>query len=341
MMENIQIRLKRRPVDSPVADDFETVAAAMPRPQEDEILVRLLYLSVDPALRPRMNAVSAYAGPVPIGGLIPSSAIGVVVGSRSPKFEAGDYVFGFFGWQLYAVAKAEGVRRIDPALAPLPKWMSLLGLSSFTAYIGLTELGRPRPGETVVVSAASGATGSIAGQLARIAGARAVGIAGGAEKCRYVVDELGFDACVDYRAPDFEARLDAACPQGVDVDFENVGGTIFQKVFDRMNHSGRVVLCGLVSEYSQKSWPAGPNLWPTIYKALRIEGFRASTYFDRIPEFVVKAVAWSKEGRLKHSEHVVEGIDNAPAAFVSLLEGSHFGKVMVKVAEDPTHGTHE
>ena len=188
----------------------------------------------------------------------------------------------------------------------------------------------------MVVSAASGATGSVAGQLARIAGARAVGIAGGSEKCRYVVEELGFDACVDYRAPDFEARLDAACPKGVDVDYENVGGAIFKTVFDRMNHGGRVVLCGLVSEYSQTDWPAGPNLWPAIYKALRIEGFRASNYFDRIPEFVIKAVAWSREGRLKHRENIVEGIENAPDAFVSLLAGSHVGKMMVKVADDPT-----
>lgn len=330
-MQNIQVRLKRRPVGSPVPEDFELVPTPVRGPAEDEIQVQVLYLSIDPALRPRMNAVSAYAGAVEIGSVIPSSAIGVVIESQSPEFVPGDYVFGFLGWQSYAVVPAKTARRVDPALASLPKWMSLLGLSSFTAYIGMTEIGKPRPGETVVVSAAAGATGSIAGQLARIAGARAVGIAGGAGKCRYVAEELGFDACVDYRAPDFAARLDAACPNGIDVNFENVGGAILQAAFDRMNQSGRIILCGLVSEYSQTDLPAGPNLWPAIYKSLRIEGFLASTYFHRIPEFVGKAVAWSREGRLSHHEHIVEGIENAPGAFVSMLEGAHFGKMMIKV----------
>jgi NADPH-dependent curcumin reductase CurA len=334
ILENFQIRLKRRPLGMPVPDDFELVAAPMPGAGQGEILVRVLYLSVDPALRPRMNAVSPYAGPVEIGGMIPSSAIGVVIDSASPKFALGDFVFGFFGWQLFAAAPAQDVRRIDPALAPLPQWMSLLGLSSFTAYIGLLELGKPRASETVVVSAASGATGSVAGQLARIAGARAVGIAGGSDKCRYVVEQLGFDACVDYRAKDFAAQLDQACPKGIDVDYENVGGTVLRTVFDRMNQGGRVILCGLVSEYSQGAWPDGPSLWPAVYKSLRIEGFRASTHFHRIPEFVAKAVAWAAEGRLKHHEQVYEGIENAPLAFVSMLEGKHLGKVMVRVAQE-------
>ncbi len=333
-MENLQVRLKRRPSGAPSPADFEIVAAAMPVPAEGEILVRTTYLSVDPSLRPRMNAVSAYAGSVGLGETIPSSAIGVVLQSRSDRFRPGDRVFDFFGWQSHAVGAAATARSIAVDRADEPKWLSLLGLSSFTAYIGVTELCKPKPGETLVVAAASGATGAVVGQIAKILGARAVGIAGGADKCRYVVDELDFDACVDHRAPDFLKQLDAACPDGIDVDFENVGGDILKAVFARMNLYGRVVICGLVSEYgSVGAWPAGPNLWPTVYKALRIEGFRASRYFDRIPEFVDKALTWAAEGRLRHREHIVEGIENAPAAFCDMLAGRHLGKVMVRIQE--------
>jgi NADPH-dependent curcumin reductase CurA len=327
-----QVRLASRPQGQPQASDFEIVEASVPHIADGEILVRTTYLSLDPALRPRMNEVSAYAGAVPLHGAIPSSALGVVLESRSPIHKPGDHVFGMFGWQTHAAVKAEDARRIDPDRAALPKWLSLLGLSSFTAYIGLVELGRPKPGETVVVSAAAGATGAAVGQIARILGARAVGIAGGAEKCRKVVEEYGFDACVDYKAADFGARLDAACPDGIDVDFENVGGDVLRAVYDRMNVGGRVIVCGLVSEYSRDDgFLPGPSLWPAVYKSLRIEGFRASRYFDRIPEFVDKALEWSRAGRFAHSEHITEGIENAPQAFVDMLAGRHFGKAMVKV----------
>ncbi|GIL01830.1 MAG: NADP-dependent oxidoreductase [Alphaproteobacteria bacterium] len=333
-MKNLQVVLGRRPSGAPVPEDFELFAAPMPVPGEDDVLVRTTYLSVDPALRPRMNAVSAYAGPVAIGAVIPSPALGVVIRSLSPHFRPGDHVTGFFGWQAYAVVPADGLRQIDIDRAPEPKWLSLLGLSAFTAYVGVAELGRPRPGETLVVSAAAGATGAVAGQIARIFGARSVGIAGGPEKCAHVVDELGFDACLDYRAPDFVERLDAACPAGIDVDFENVGGDVLRAVFDRMNVAGRVILCGLVAEYNSDQWAAGPSLWPAVYKSLRIEGFRASRHFDRIPEFVDKALAWAAEGRLRQSEHIVEGLANAPAAFCQMLAGRHLGKVMVRVEEN-------
>ncbi len=327
----IQIRLKSRPSGAPVAANFEVVRAALALPAEGEVLVEVLYLSLDPALRPRMNAVSDYAGAIPLGAVIPSPAIGVVTLSRSAQFAAGDHVFGFLGWQSHAVMNAADLRRIDPARAPLPKWLSLLGLSSFTAWIGLVEIGRPQAGETVVVSAATGATGAAAGQIAKIMGARAVGIAGGEAKCRHAVEQLGYDACIDYRAPDFPVRLDAACPSGIDVDFENVGGDILRAVFARMNPFGRVAICGLVAEYSASGWRDGPSLWPTVYKALRIEGFRASRYFDRIPQFVDQALAWEAEGWLKHAEHITDGIENTPQAFVEMLAGTHVGKAMVKV----------
>jgi NADPH-dependent curcumin reductase CurA len=327
----VVVRLASRPEGAPSAANFEVASAPMPAPGPDEALVQALYLSLDPALRPRMNAVSDYAGAVPLGAVVPGPALGVVIASQSPLLKAGDYVTGFLGWQSHAAMPAAELRKIDPAHAPLPKWLSLLGLSSFTAWIGLTEIGKPQPGETVVVSAASGATGSVVGQIARIMGARAVGIAGGPAKCRYVVEQLGFDACVDYRGPGFLAQLDAACPRGVDVDFENVGGDVLRAVFARMNPFGRVVVCGLVSEYSAAGFRDGPSLWPTVYKALRIEGFRASRYFDRIPAFVDQALAWSAEGRLKHREHITEGIENTPQAFVDMLAGVHVGKAMVKV----------
>lgn len=327
-----QVCLTARPDGTPKASDFSITEAPMPVPAEGEVLIRVLYLSLDPALRPRMNAVSAYAGAVPLGEVVPSSGLGVVIASRSPQFAPGDHVFGMVGWQTHATLPATEARRIDPDRAPLPKWLSLLGLSSFTAWIGLEEIGRPQPGETVVVSAAAGATGAIVGQLAKIAGARAVGIAGGPDKCRHVVEAYGFDACVDYRAPDFLGQLDAACPNGVDVDFENVGGDILKAVFDRMNVAGRVILCGLVSEYNNPAgFQPGPSLWPAVYKSLRIEGFRASRHWHRVPEFVDQALVWAAEGRLRHEETIAEGLEATPQAFVDMLSGRHFGKAMVQI----------
>lgn len=333
-MQNQQIVLKRRPVGVPVLDDFEMQRPDIAALGEDEVLVRLCYLGLEPSARMRMNAESPYSQPIAIGGVVSSTGVGIVVESRSRRLKPGDHVFVHSGWQQYFVVKDSDARRIDVGLASLPQWLSLLGLSSFTAYIGMTELARPQSGETVVVSAASGATGAVAGQIARIMGARVVGIAGGAEKCRYVVDSLGFDDCVDYRQPDFEARLDAACPDGIDVDYENVGGKILHTVFPRMNRYGRVILCGLVAEYNNQDLTPGPNLWRAVYHALRIEGFLASRYWDRIPEFVDAALRWSQAGELRHREHIVAGFDNVPAAFLDLLAGRHLGKVMVELAEN-------
>lgn len=329
-MLNQQIVLRRRPDGVPVQEDFASVEAPVPALAAGEILVRVEYLGLEPAARPRMNAQTKYSRPVAIGGVIPSTGIGLVVGSRSEEFREGDPVFVHSGWQRYFAVSASEARMIDPARAPLPKWLSLLGLSSFTAYIGITELARPQPGETVVVSAASGATGAVAGQIARIMGARAVGIAGGAQKCRHA-ESLGFAECVDYREPAFTAQLDAACPRGIDVDFENVGGALLDAVWPRMNRFGRVILCGLVSEYNLKAAPRGPNLWPAVYNSLTIQGFLASRYFSRIPEFVDAALQWSQAGTLRHAEHLVQGMENVPGAFLDLLSGRHIGKVIVKL----------
>lgn len=330
-MQGLQVRLKSRPKGLPSVANFEVAAQSFPIPGPGEILIQALYISVDPALRPRMNAISEYAGALAIGDIIPSSGLGIILDSRDDGFAPGDHVFGLLGWQSYSVLGASALRHVDPSRAPLPKWLSLLGLSSFTAYIGITQLGKPRLGETVVVSAAAGGTGAMAGQFARIAGARAVGIAGGPDKCRHVVEHLGFDECVDHRAPDFEARLDAACPAGIDLDYENVGGRILGAVYPRMNTGGRIIVCGLASEYSSDGWAPGPSLWPTVYKSLRIEGFRASRYFDRVPQFIEQALGWADEGRIAHSEHIYQGLESAPAAFIDMLQGRHLGKAMVRL----------
>jgi NADPH-dependent curcumin reductase len=329
-MINQQIVLVRRPDGMPVPADFAFVEGPVPPLAAGEILVQMEYLGLEPAARPRMNVESKYSRTIDIGGVVPSTGIGLIVGSECEGYRQGDYVFVHSGWQRYFTVKGNEARVIDPARAPLPKWLSLLGLSSFTAYIGITELARPNPGETVVVSAASGATGAVAGQIARIMGARAVGIAGGPEKCRHA-EFLGFEACIDYRDPAFTAHLDAACPEGIDVDFENVGGAMLDAVFPRMNRFGRVILCGLVSEYNLTAAPRGPNLWPAVYNSLRIEGFLASRYFSRIPEFIDAALQWSEAGLLRHAEHILQGMENVPAAFLDLLTGRHIGKVIVEL----------
>jgi NADPH-dependent curcumin reductase CurA len=329
-MMNQQIVLVRRPDGMPVAKDFAFVEAPVAALAAGEVRVRMQFLGLEPAARPRMNADSKYSRTIDIGGVIPSTGIGQIVDSECEGYNVGAWVFVHSGWQRYFTVKASEARVIDLARAPPPKWLSVLGMSSFTAYIGIKGLARPNPGETVVVSAASGATGAVAGQIARIMGARAVGIAGGAEKCRHA-ESLGFEACIDHRDPAFSAHLDAACPDGIDVDFENVGGALLDAVVPRMNRFGRVILCGLVSEYNLAAAPRGPNLWPAVYNSLRIEGFLASRYFSRIPEFIDTALQWSQAGMLRHAEHVVHGMENVPAAFADLMNGRHIGKVIVEL----------
>ena len=329
---NEQIVLARHPVGVPRSDDFAYVQTPLAELNPGQVRVRLLMLGLEPSARPRMNAVSPYSQPIGIGGVVSGTGVGEVVESRSDTHQIGDMVFVHSGWQRYLTCAAADARHIFTDRAPLPKWLSVLGLSSFTAWVGITQLADLKSGETVVVSAAAGATGAIAGQIANILGARAVGIAGGAEKCRHV-ESLGFDVCVDYKAPDFLAKLDAACPNGIDVDYENVGGTVLDAVFPRMNRFGRVLLCGLVAEYSAEIAPPGPSLWRAVYNALRIEGFLASRHFHKIPEFVEQALRWIDEGRLHHAEHIVEGFEHVPAAFNDLLAGNHLGKVIVKIGD--------
>src|SRR5215468_4674521 len=301
----------------------------MPEPAEGQALIRTIWLSLDPYMRGRMSAAASYAKPVEVGGVMEASNVGEVVRSRSAKLRAGDLVLGGQGWQRYSAVAGERLYKLDPAEAPLSTALGVLGMPGLTAYVGLDTIGRPKAGETLVVAAASGAVGAVVGQLAKIAGARAIGIAGGADKCRYVVEELGFDACLDHREPGLGAALDSTCPSGIDVYFENVGGAVQQAVFPRLNNYARMVMCGMIAEYNDRVPQPGPNLMAAVRKRLRIEGFIVSDQFHRLAEYRAKAVPWIREGRLRYREDVVEGLEQAPAAFIGLLEGRNFGKLLV------------
>jgi NADPH-dependent curcumin reductase len=284
-------------------------------------------------MRGWINEGRSYVPPVPIGGVMRSFSVGTVDASRHPAFKVGDAVQGMIGVQQYAITDGKGLAKVDPALAPLERWVGGLGMPGWTAYFGLLEVGQPKSGETVVVSAASGAVGSLVGQIAKIKGCRAVGIAGGAEKCRYVVDELGFDACVDYKAGDLAKQLKAACPNGIDVNFENVGGEIFDTILLQMNVHGRIALCGLISAYNATQMPEGPkNLRAVLTQRLRLQGLIVLDWADRVPEAIAQLGAWHKEGKLKIREDVRTGGLDAFAETLNLLyTGGNNGKLVLKV----------
>jgi len=334
--QNRQVRLKRRPTGAPATDDFEIVDAPMPDPAAGEALVRGIYLSLDPYMRGRMSAARSYARPVEVGAVMEGRVVGRVVRSSDPGFRAGDYVLGGYGWQLYSAVPANGLVKLEPNEAPLSTALGVLGMPGLTAYVGLSDIGRPRRGETVVVSAASGAVGAVVGQLAKRAGARAVGIAGGADKCRYVEGELGFDACIDHRSIDLGAALDRACLDGIDVYWENVGGAVQQAVFPRLNDFGRMVMCGMVSEYNDVEPRPGPNLMAAVRKRLKIQGFIVSDGWQRFGEYRAMAAPLVRSGELKYREDIVDGLDRAPEAFIGLLAGRNFGKLLIKLGDDPT-----
>jgi len=279
-----------------------------------------------------MSEARSYSAPVPIGGVMVGATLGRVVASRDPAFAVGDVVLGYGGWQDYAVAPGRRLRKLDPALAPITTALSVLGMPGMTGYVGLLEIGRPRAGETVVVSAASGAVGSVVGQIAKIKGCRAVGVAGGAEKCAYVVDVLGLDACVDHRSPGFAEALARACPSGVDVYFENVGGAVQEAVWPLLNDFARVPVCGLIAQYNDTTPRPGPGLSSVLTKRLTVRGFIVSDHAAAQDAFLREVSAWVRDGRIKFREDIVEGLERAPDAFLGLLQGRNFGKLMVRVA---------
>ena len=333
---NRQIRLKSRPVGEPTAANFDAADGPVPQPKDGEVLRRTIYLSLDPYMRGRMSDAASYAAPVKIGEVMGGHTVSEVVESRNPAFTKGDLVTGYDGWQAYGVSNAQDLRKIDPKAVAISTALGVLGMPGMTAFVGLMDIGRPKPGETVVVSAASGAVGSVVGQLAKIKGCRSVGVAGSPAKCRYVVDELGFDACINYKTDDLVPALKATCPNGVDIYFENVGGAVFAAILRVINKGARIPLCGMISEYNATGNPAGPNLRPLLVQRALIKGFIVSDHFDRAPAFLQEVAPLVMSGRIKYREDIVEGLDNAPSAFIGLLAGKNFGKLMVRVSPDPT-----
>ena len=332
---NRQVLLKRRPNGMPVPDDFAIVERQLSEPDEGQVLLRGIYLSLDPYMRGRISGQRSYATPTEIGDVIEGRVVGQVVRSRHPGFREGDFASGGYGWQTYSVVHGDALTRLDPAQAPLSTALGVLGMPGLTAYVGLKTIGQPKAGETVVVSAASGAVGGVAGQLARRDGCRVVGIAGGADKCRYVTEELGFDGCVDHRRDDL-GMLEAACPKGIDVYFENVGGNVQRAVYPRLNDFGRMIMCGMIAEYNDIEPRPGPSLVAAVRKRLKIQGFIVSDHAALRPEYLEMAAPLVRSGQLKYREDVVEGIDNAPTAFIGLLQGKNFGKLIIKLGADPT-----
>ena len=329
---NRQIVLKSRPEGPPGLDNFELVATPVPEPGEGEVLMRTRWLSLDPYMRGRMSAAKSYARPVEVGQPMVGGTVSEIVASRHPKFAVGDVVSSYAGWQDFARSDGSGLVRLDPAAAPVSTALGVLGMPGMTAYAGLLEIGQPKAGETVAVAAASGAVGSVVGQIAKIKGCRAVGIAGGADKCRYVVDDLGFDACVDHRAGDFPARLAAACPAGIDVYFENVGGAVLEAVWPLLNDFARIPVCGLIAQYNATAAMPGPEWFSVLRKRLTVRGFIVSDFAGKHADFIRDAGGWLKGGQLRYREDVVEGLENAPGAFLGLLQGRNFGKLLVKVS---------
>jgi NADPH-dependent curcumin reductase len=339
MTANLQIRLLRRPVEAPTSGDFSVVDSPIPVAQDGEVLRRTVYLSLDPYMRGRMNDARSYATPVALGDVMVGGTVSEVIESRSPSFAKGDFVVGMDGWQTYASTPGTGLRKLDPRIAPISTALGVLGMPGLTAYVGLLDIGRAKSGETVVVSAASGAVGSVVGQIARLKGCRAVGIAGSPEKCDYIVRELGFHAAVSHHAPDLGGALRAACPNGIDVYFENVGGAVLAAVLPLINRGARIPLCGQISQYNATTPAPAPNLAPLLINRALIQGFIVTDHVDRFGAFMAECGAWVRSGELRYREDVAEGIESAPQAFIGLLEGRNFGKLLVRVSPDATRAT--
>ncbi|MDO8299443.1 NADP-dependent oxidoreductase [Lacisediminimonas sp.] len=336
---NHQVRLLARPIGLPRPGDWSRTEEAVGELADGEILIKVLYLSLDPAMRGWMNEGKSYIPPVGLGEVMRAGGAGRVIASKSPLFAPGDMVSALTGvqeyWRGQATDKLAGATRIDPQLAPLPAWLNALGMPGMTGYFGLTEIGRPQPGETVLVSGAAGAVGQTVGQVARHLGCRAVGIAGGREKCDFVVNELGFDACIDYKNASLRDELKKHCPKGVDVYFDNVGGEILDTVLTRINFKARIIICGAISQYNNTTPVKGPsNYLSLLVNRARMEGMVVFDYAPRYPEAVKVIAKWIQEGSFKTREDIVDGLDNFPDALLMLFEGRNFGKLVLRVAAD-------
>ncbi|HAT4984540.1 TPA: NADP-dependent oxidoreductase [Serratia marcescens] len=337
--QNRRFLLASRPHGEPTAANFRLDTVPVPQPAAGQLLLRTVYLSLDPYMRGRMSDAPSYAPPVEIGQVMVGGTVSRVEASQHPDFSVGDWVLGYDGWQDYALSDGNGLRNLGPHLSHPSRLLGVLGMPGFTAYMGLLDIGQPQAGETLVVAAASGAVGSVVGQIGKLKGCRVVGVAGGAEKCRYVVEELGFDACIDHRAPDFADQLAAACPQGIDIYYENVGGAVFDAVLPLLNAKARIPVCGIIAHYNATGLPAGPDRLPLLEglilrKRIRMQGFIIfDDYGSRFDEFLQQMSSWVEQGKIKFREDIVDGLEQAPQAFIGLLQGKNFGKLVIRVAE--------
>ena len=333
MTDAVQIVLAKRPTGDVTPDCFREEAVSLPALAEGQILVRQLFLSLDPYMRPRMTELRSYVPPFNLDEPLTGGSIGEVIDSRNPKFAKGDIVMGLLNWASHTVHDGKGLRKIDAGGVPLSAYLGVLGMPSFTAWYGIKHICKPKAGETVFVSAATGAVGQVAGQLAKLAGARVVGCAGDEDKCVWAVREAGYEACFNHRTErDYGAVLDKLCPKGIDADFENVGGKLFHAVFERLNNFGRVAFCGAISEYQDPEPMAGPpKMFSIVQKRLTIQGFIVSDHVALMGEFVNEVGGLLRDGKLKSRETIVDGLSKAPEAFIGLLKGQNFGKLVVKV----------
>ncbi|MBH2934157.1 NADP-dependent oxidoreductase [Serratia marcescens] len=338
--QNRRFLLASRPHGEPTAANFRLDTVPAPQPAAGQLVLRTVYLSLDPYMRGRMSDAPSYAPPVEIGQVMVGGTVSRVAASQHPDFNVGDWVLGYDGWQDYALSDGSGLRTLGPHLPHPSRLLGVLGMPGFTAYMGLLDIGQPQAGETLVVAAASGAVGSVVGQIGKLKGCRVVGVAGGAEKCRYVVEELGFDACLDHRAPDFAEQLAAACPKGIDIYYENVGGAVFDAVLPLLNTKARIPVCGIIAHYNATGLPAGPDRLPLLEglilrKRIRMQGFIIfDDYGSRFDEFLQQMSSWVEQGKIKFREDIVDGLEQAPQAFIGLLQGKNFGKLVIRVADE-------
>ncbi|MEH7309176.1 NADP-dependent oxidoreductase [Neobacillus drentensis] len=329
-----RIVLASRPEETATAENFRMEEVEIPGLQNEQVLVQSLYISVDPYMRGRMNAGKSYVAPYPIDGVILGGVIGRVIETASPVFDVGDIVLGGYGWQTYEVVSADSLRKIDASIAPITTYLGVLGMTGLTAYFGLLDIGKPKEGETVVVSGAAGAVGTVVGQIANIKGARSVGIAGSDDKCEYLTKELGFTAAINYREPDFEKQIEAACPNGVDVYFDNVGGTVSDTIMKLINHGARIPICGQIATYNGAKTDIGPRVQIKLLTTSSLmQGFVFSNYASRFAEGAEIMAKWVSAGKIKYQETNVEGFENTVSAFFQLFTGGNTGKLLVKVSE--------
>jgi NADPH-dependent curcumin reductase CurA len=335
-----EIRLKQRPTDLPQAHDFELVAMPIPEPQAGEVLVRNIYMSVDPYMRGRMRDRASYVPPFQLGQPLEGGCVGQVVQSNGSTFQVGDYVMSRRGWREYFVSGSSGLAKIDPARAPIQAYLGTLGMPGLTAYVGLLDIGQPQAGNTVFVSGAAGAVGSVVCQIAKLKGCRVVGSAGSDDKVRWLLNDAGIDAAFNYKQVErLSAQLAQDCPNGIDIYFDNVGGAHLDAALEHMNPHGRLVLCGMIAQYNAAEPPPGPrNLFLAVTKRLLLKGFIVSDHTDRQPAFYADMAQWIAAGQLTWQETILEGIEHAPQAFLGLFSGENIGKMLVKIGPDPAIG---